>query len=264
METKNQTMKRHRTTLVADTEIPFDYTERVTTIPGVVNGHPFDRFLFDTGAPMSFLREDIAADHGLWVDSRKAFHIDSLKFGELDVGPIDMRTTPSTWKVAGLVGTREVAGHCVAFDIDKSVCTIGRSTHTEEPFSPLELFRGRPIVHVQHGDVRLTFVFDTGSSGNWLFVPGQKKLSNAGAIVPHTETGKTAWGDAPITRKKVLQNTSIGGKVHSEVEFMISDKFTGEDAPEDGILGIGGLAVSGKVVIDFPLGRLVLIDDDST
>ncbi len=260
MKVKNLATDKHQTTPVTDIKVPFDYTDRVILMRGVVNGHPFDRFLLDTGAPMTILKEEIALQLGLSIDDKKTVHIDSLKFGALDIGPIDIIAGPLK-TVDGLLGTPEVASHCVTLDIDKCVCTIGQSTYTERASSPLELFRGRPVLHVQHGDAQLTFVFDTGSSGNWLFVPGQEKLINAGAIVAHAETGRTHWGDAPITQKKVLQNMSIGGKVHSEIEFMTSDQFAGKDAPEDGILGIGGLAVSGKAVIDFPSGRFVLIDE---
>ena len=247
-------------------EIPFDFSERVPIVHGAVNGRDFARFLLDTGAPSSRLHKNIVAALGLSADGENTVRIDSLRFGTLDVGPIDLKTSSfGENRLDGLLGTRELSPYCVTLDLDRCLCVLGKSTHGSDPFSPLELFHGRPIVRVQHADAELTFVLDTGSSGNWLFASGQDKLRNVGAVIVQPETAKAAQGNLTVQRRKVVDDVAIGGMTFQEVAFLLSepDQFGGANAPEDGILGIGAIASSGIAIIDFRLGHFVLTSADN-
>ena len=246
-----------------DYEIPFDFSERVPLINGVVNGRAFERFLIDTGAPSSRLHKDVVTSLGLPLDGENTVHVDSLRFGTLDFGPVDLKSGSfGENRLDGLLGTRELFPHCVTLDLDRCLCVLGKTSHTGVPSSPLELFHGRPVVRVQHADAELTFVLDTGSSGNWLFARGQDKLRNVGAVVTQHDTAKAAAGNLPVRRAKVLDSLTIGGRKLPDVRFLLPepDQFGGANAPEDGILGLGSIALSGRAVIDFPLARFMLIN----
>jgi len=242
-------------------EIPFDFSEKVTVVNGIFDGQYSGRFLLDTGAQQSFFNERILKELGLSVDKANIIHFDSFQFGTLNFGPIDLQVRDSGHsRLYGLLGTREIIPYRVTFDLDQSVCLFDQSTQDDAAFSKIEIFRGRPVVHIQYSETSLIFVLDTGSSANWLFKSGQEKLINSGSIIDHTETAKSAWGDVSIKSAKVLQNVSIGGRILSEIMFIQSDQFAWPDAPEDGIIGLGGIISSGKAIFDFPRGKFSLVD----
>ena len=240
-------------------EIPFDFSERVPLIHGIVNGRDFSRFLLDTGAPSSYLHEDVVAALGRCVDDKNVVHVDTLQFGTLDIGPVDLQVSSfGQNRIDGVLGTQEVAGYSVTIDLDRSVCLLGESTHGDAAFSPLELLHGRPIVRIQHADAELTFVLDTGSSGNWLFLSGQDKLRRVGMGSDHSVNAKGARQSFRTQQRKIVQKMRIGGRELAEVTFLLSDQFAGPNAPEDGILGLGALVASGMAVVDIPGRRFVL------
>lgn len=248
-----------------DHGIPFDFADRVPLVRGTVNGRDFARFLLDTGAPSSWLHRDVAVASGLSPDADGTVHVDSLGFGTLDLGPVELKVGSfGENRVDGLLGTRELLPYRVMLDLDQCICVLGQSSCVPTPSSPLEIYRARPVVRVHHARSDLTFVLDTGSSGNWLFAPGQDKLRHVGAVEERRQTAKTAWGDSPVRRAKVLDNMAIGGQMCRDVCFLLSEpeQFGGVNAPEDGILGLGAIASSGRAIIDFPLGRFVLAPGD--
>lgn len=243
-------------------EIPFDFSEIVAVVNGTVDGKHSGPFLLDTGAQQSFFNERIVKELGLSVDkATNIIHFDSFQFGTLDFGPIDLRVRNfGHSRLYGLLGTRELIPYCVTFDLDRSVCVFDQDDHNDAASSEIEIFRGRPVVHIQYSETSLIFVLDTGSSANWLFKSGQEKLINAGSIIDYTEKAKSAWADVSIKSAKALQNVNIGGKDLSKVMFMQSDQFAWPDAPEDGIIGLGGITSSGQAIFDFPWGRFILVD----
>lgn len=244
-------------------EIPFDFSERVPLVHGTVNGRDFARFLLDTGAPASRLHRDVATALGLFPDPENRIRIDSLLFGTLDIGPVDLKVGSfGENRIDGLLGTRELTPYCVTLDLDGHVCVLSQGNSADAPSSPLHMCNGRPVVHVHHAGVGLVFVLDTGSSGNWLFARGQEKLRHVGAVEERRDTAKAACGNLPVWRAKVVHNVAIGGRTCKQVRFLLSepDQFGGASAPEDGILGLGAIAQSGRAIIDFPHGRFTLVD----
>ena len=242
-------------------EIPFDFGERIPLMSCTINGLPFDRFILDTGAPVSFLHKDTAEALQLGVNHQNRVHIESLRFGTLNAGPCELKVGSfGAIRTAGLLGTREMLPYCVTLDLDRSLCVLGASHSASVPFSPFELLNGRPVVRLQHSDVDLIFVLDTGSSANWLFASGQEKLHAIGTMQEEPETAQGARGGIPIQNRKAVANMAIGGRELPIVTFLLSEQFAGHNAPEDGILGIGALVASGKVIIDFPFGRFALTE----
>ncbi len=241
--------------------VPFDFSERVPIMRGLVNGWIFDRFLLDTGAPSSCLHNNTASKLGLSVDRGNTVHVDSLQFGKLDVGAVDLRISSfGQNQIDGLLGTREMVQYCVMLDLDRLVCIFAESMNGSSAFSKLEMSNGRPIVLTEYAGNSFRFVVDTGSSANWLFVSGQDKLASIGTVVDEAEKAKAAGGNLAVCRAKVLQDMNIGGRDHREVRFLLAtlDQFGGRSAPEDGILSVGALATAGTAVIDFPEGRFLL------
>ena len=241
----------------------FDFAEQVPLLTAEVNGTRLDRFLLDTGASSSCLHKEAAARLGLRPSSANTVHVDCLRFGEWDLGPIDLRVSSfGENRLDGLLGTRELASYRVTLDLDRSISIIDCGLTGDAPFTKLELFRGRPVLHVEHEDVTLTFVLDTGSGANWLFAPGQDNLATIGTVVDHSDTAKSTRGNLAVRRAKVVHNMSLGGRNHAEVSFLLPEAgawFGGPDAVEDGILGVGALASAGRVVMDFPGGKFLLV-----
>ncbi len=236
-------------------DVAFDFAERVPLLTAEVNRHRLDRFLLDTGAPSSCLHKDVVQTLGLAPDGKNAVHVDSLRCGDLDFGPLELKVgTFGQNRVHGVLGTREIKSYCVTLDLDRCVCIfeVGPD-HGSGPFSRLELFRGRPTVLVEYRGQTLRFVLDTGSSVNWLFLRGQDRLPGMGTVVELTETAKAAKGNLAVNRATVFENMTIGGRVHADVQFLLSEanQFGGYDAPEDGILGLSAIAASGLAVVDF-------------
>lgn len=130
----------------------------------------------------------------------------------------------------------------------------------------MELFRGHPVVHVHYADLNLRFVFDTGSDANWLFVPGQDKSASIGDFVEEDMKITATRQKLTIRKAKVLHNMSIGGRDSADVRFLLPDPqstFGDHAAPEDGILGLGALAKSGQVIMDFPAAKFLLRESRS-
>ncbi len=222
-----------------------------------VNGRPYQRMVLDTGAPAGSLHEDVVSDLNLVPDPQGTVHVDSFRAGTLEIGPVRLRTASfGQNRIDGLLGTRELACFCVSLDLDRRLCTLGDSMYRSLPGSTFELFRGRPLVRVEHEAVDLAFVLDTGSNGNWLFPSGQAKLMQSGRELPCARPATAAQGEL-LVRRRILDRMVLGGRQMQNVEFLLAEPGQfGPNPPEDGILGLGALVSTGTVVIDFRLGRV--------
>ncbi len=243
-------------------EIPFDFKERVPLLKAIVKGQKFDRFLLDTGAPTSCLSEDVASDMRLTPNSYGKIRVDSFAFGAIDFGPLDMKISKfGENRIDGLLGTQEIKPYCVSLDFDRLILTFDRIDKEKDvPYSPLEIFRGRPVIYVEYAGKLFKFVLDTGSSCNWLFPSGQGKTSGMGEILSASEQTKTAFGSIKVSESIILSDMNIGGIKYKRVVFLRADasSFGGNDMPEDGIIGIGAIVHHGVALINFPSGRFLI------
>ncbi len=242
-------------------EVAFNFDERVPIFRATLNGTPFERFMLDTGAPGSFVRARHLPELELTAGEGNEVQVESFRVGDLELGPTALRILaerPGT--LDGLIGVRELRSLCVTFDLERRVCRFARTSVSEGvDTSPLELFRGRPLVPVRVGAETLRCVLDTGSGANWLFPRGERKVSNL--AIPESTEGEANFGAFTYSRALRLEGLEIGGRVHDATVFLVADSgpLANPENPEDGILGMGTFPQSAKVVLDFTSLRFALI-----
>ena len=233
----------------------FDFSERVPLLCAAIDGTRVDRFLMDTGAPRTCIHESVA--ESLRLPGARPGHVraESLKIAGVEFGPLELKLSRfGDNRIHGVLGFREMQQHCVAVDLDRCQATFGPSPAARTGRgSRIEVFRGRPTVLVAcHGNA-LRFVLDTGSSANWLFADTLAKIP-APEITGAAEQAKSAFGTFPASEEVRVRDLSVGGRDFAVLRFLLApqDSFGGGRKPEDGILGLAGLAERGKVVMDFP------------
>lgn len=259
----------------ADVEIAFsEKSDQLLYIPVVVKGKTYD-FIFDTGATLSMISQDVANEIGAKFIGDSVYvggatgggALQNAFIEKMDVGPITFRNAltfvspnpadDDPLKVDAILGM-DFIKRLGEIQIDMTGMTLRvpvQKTALPENGRNIILDQNIPIIEVTDSKGnKLAFTLDTGNSGAdltdlWF----AKNAETAGALPIETQN---TWGHGGTLKHEIVKVPecilTIGNASVTFNDIPASVPAGGTvTSPRDGNLGMGLLKKSGKITISF-------------